>query len=290
MPSVPVRRPPSDDRGTVIEVVLLGTGSPLPDPDRAGPSTLVVADEIRLLVDAGRGVLMRAAAVGVSAAAIDAVLITHLHSDHITDLNDVITSRWVTSFSPSPLTVIGPPGTRDVTDGILAMLGHDINYRLAHHEDLTWQPPVEVHEVSAGVCFTKDDVTVTVAPTDHRPVEPSVGYRVQQGDRSVVVAGDTVPCATLDALCAGTDAIVHTAIRADVIETIPLQRLQDVTDYHSSVEQVAQTAARAGASTLILTHYVPALTPADEPEWRARAAAHFSGRIELGNDLLRVEV
>ncbi|HVW79969.1 MAG TPA: ribonuclease Z [Mycobacteriales bacterium] len=273
-----------------MEVVLLGTGSPLPDPDRAGPSTLVVAGEARLLVDAGRGVLMRAAAVGVSAAAIDAILLTHLHSDHITDLNDVITSRWVTSFAPSPLTVIGPPGTGEAVDGILAMLRHDISYRLAHHGDLTWQPPVEVREVSEGECFASGGVTVTAAPTDHRPVEPSVGFRIQHGERSVVLAGDTVPCPSLDALCAGADVVVHTAIRADVIATVPLPRLQDVADYHSSVEQAAQTAQRAGASTLVLTHYVPALTPADEPEWRARAAAHFSGRIELGNDLLRVEV
>jgi ribonuclease Z len=274
----------------VIEVVLLGTGSPLPDPDRAGPSTLVVAGNTRLLVDAGRGVLMRAAAVGVMAAAIDGVLLTHLHSDHITDLGDVITSRWVTSFAPSPLVVIGPAGTHDVVDGILAMLRHDIGYRLTHHADLTWDPPVQVHEVSDGVCFSNDDVTVTAAPTDHRPVEPSIGFRVEHRDRSVVLAGDTVPCESLDVLCAGTDAIVHTAIRADVIEGIPIPRLQDVIDYHSSVEQAAQTAARAGASTLILTHYVPALTTADLPDWRARAAAHFSGRIELGNDLHRVEV
>ncbi|HWC33418.1 MAG TPA: ribonuclease Z [Mycobacteriales bacterium] len=273
-----------------MEIVLLGTGSPLPDPHRAGPSTLVNAGDTKLLVDAGRGVLMRAAAVGVSAAVIDAVLLTHLHSDHITDLNDVITSRWVTSFSPSPLTVIGPPGTRGVVDGLLTFLGPDISYRLAHHADLTWQPPVEVVEVTAGACFKNETVTVVAAPTDHRPVEPSIGFRIEHEDKSVVLAGDTVPCEPLDALCKDADAIVHTAIRADVIATVPLQRLQDVTDYHSSVEQAAQTAARAGASTLVLTHYVPALTPADEPEWRARAAAHFSGRIELGDDLHRVEL
>jgi ribonuclease Z len=274
----------------VIELTLLGTGSPIPAPDRAGPATLVRAGDATLLVDAGRGVLMRLAAVGVGAQQLTAVLLTHLHSDHITDLNDVITTSWVMSFAPTPLRIIGPPGTQQVVDAILASLAPDIAYRLAHHDDLTWAPLVDVTEVAAGEVLDDGTVRVTAAPTDHRPVEPTVAYRVDHDGRSVVLAGDTVPCAGLDGLCAGADALVVTAIRADVIAQVPLPRLQDILDYHSSVEDAARTAARAGVGVLALTHYVPAPGPGAEPEWRALAAAHFAGRVEIGPDLHRVEI
>ena len=104
----------------MIEITLLGTGSPRVDPKRAGPSTLVAAGGQTFLVDCGRGALMRAAAAGVGAANLTALLLTHLHSDHITDLSDVITTRWVTTFVPTPLPIIGPPGTRAVVDATLA--------------------------------------------------------------------------------------------------------------------------------------------------------------------------
>jgi ribonuclease Z len=273
-----------------VHIVLLGTGSPLPDPNRAGPATLVRAGGLNLLVDAGRGVLLRAAAVGVGAGQLDAVLRTHLHSDHITDLNDVITSRWVLSFAPSPLAVVGPPGTQAVVDGILASLRADIGYRIGHHEDLTWAPPVEVTELEAGSVLERDGVRVTAGPTDHRPVAPTLGFRVDHDGRAVVLAGDTVPCPGLDALCAGADALVHTVIRDDLIAKVPVQRLRDVCDYHSSVADAARTAARAGVRTLILTHYVPALVPGDEETWRALAAEHFDGVVELGDDLHTVTI
>jgi len=274
----------------MIEITLLGTGSPLVDPDRAGPATLVRAGGTTLLFDCGRGVLMRAAAVGVQANALTALVLTHLHSDHITDLNDVITSRWVTTFAPTPLRVIGPPGTASVVDGLLASLAPDISYRLAHHDDLTWDPGVEVAEHLEGVVFDEDGVRVLAAPTDHRPVHPSVGFRVEHGGHAVVIAGDTVPCEGLDRLCQGADALVHTVIRADLVEAIPLPRLQDILDYHSSVEQAAQTAARNGVGTLVLTHYVPPLLPGAEDEWHSKAAEHFDGPIEMGNDLHVVRI
>ena len=274
-----------------LAVILLGTGSPMPDPNRAGPATLVSAGDDHYLVDAGRGVLMRMAAAGVGAANLRAVLLTHLHSDHITDLNDVITTRWVTTFEPTPLTIVGPVGTRAVVDALLASLGPDIAYRIAHHDDLDHRPPVDVLEVVAGSVDLAGAVVVTCDQTDHRPVEPTVGYRFEHEGTSVVTAGDTVPCHGLDRLCVGADALVHTTIRKDVIETIPLARLQDTLDYHSSPAEAAQTATRGGVGTLILTHYVPAIPPGDPgDEWRELAAEHFAGRIEIGDDLHRVEI
>ncbi|MCW2512307.1 MAG: metal-dependent hydrolase, beta-lactamase superfamily [Mycobacterium sp.] len=274
----------------MIEVTLLGTGSPMVDPNRAGPSTLIRAGHQTFLVDAGRGVLMRAAAVGVGAADISALLLTHLHSDHITDLSDVITTRWVTTFTRTPLPVIGPPGTAAVVEATLAALAPDIGYRIAHHADITEPPVVEVEEVGGGVVWGRDGVRITVAATDHRPVEPTIGFRIEFDGASVVLAGDSVPCDGLDGLAAGADALVHTVIRRDLVEALPPQRIRDILDYHSSVEEAAATAARAGVGTLVLTHYVPPLAPGQEDDWRARAATAFDGRIELGDDLHRIEV
>ncbi len=275
-----------------LAVTLLGTGSPLPDPNRAGPATLVSVGDTHLLVDAGRGVTMRLAGAMVGAPQLSAVLLTHLHSDHITDLGDVITTRWVMTFERTPLTIVGPPGTQQVVTDLLASLAPDVSYRLAHHDDLDHEPPVTVVEVSDGVVpLELPGIAVTCAPTDHRPVHPTVGYRIETDDgASVVLAGDTVPCAGLDRLATGADALVHTVVRADVVRAIGLPRMVDILDYHSSVEQAADTAARAGVGTLILTHYVPAFPPGGGDDWRDLAAQHFDGRIEVGDDLHRVEI
>ena len=274
----------------MIDITLLGTGSPIVDPNRAGPSTLVSAGGLSFLVDCGRGTLMRAAAAGAQASGLTALLLTHLHSDHITDLSDIITTRWVTTIGPNPLPIIGPPGTKAVVEATLAALAPDISYRIHHHADITAPPEVQVQEYTDGRVWDADGVRITVAPTDHRPVEPTIAFRIEHDGASVVLAGDSVPCATLDALSRGADALVHTVIRKDLVEKMPAQRIRDILDYHSSVEQAADTAARAGVETLVLTHYVPPLVPGQEDQWRALAAARFGGRIELGDDLLRVTV
>ena len=282
----------------MIDVTLLGTGSPIPDPHRAGPSTLVQAGDENYLVDAGRGVLMRLAGAGCAPTMLTAVLLTHLHSDHITDLNDVITSSWALNMdNPKPLRIVGPEGTKETVARILHFLDLDIGYRLAHHDDLNEPPQVEVTEITKGSLDLSTTVSISTAPTDHRPVDPTIAFRFDYQESSVVVAGDTVPCTDLDQLCNGAKALVHTAIRKDIIETLPLQRAKDILNYHSSVEETAETAQRAGMEMLILTHYVPGIPPAENEfhelvvqQWRDRAAENFSGKVEIGDDLLKISL
>ena len=268
-----------------MKVTTLGTGSPIPDPNRAGPATLVQAGGHNLLFDCGRGVLMRLAAAGVMPPALQRVFLTHLHSDHVTDFSDVITTRWVMSPAPNPLPVTGPPGTAAFTQRTVAMLADDVGWRLTHHDDLTWEPACDVQEILEGVAYEAGGVRVVAAATDHRPVEPTVGYRVEHDGRSVVIGGDGVPCDGLERQGAGADAYVQTVVRPDVVRTVPVPRLQDVIDYHSSCADAGRTAARGGVRTLVLTHPVPFIAPGTEDEWVAEAAAHFDGDIVLASDL-----
>jgi ribonuclease Z len=280
-----------------MKITLLGTGSPIPDPNRAGPCTLVQAGTQNIMIDCGRAAIMRLLGAGVLPGMVSTILITHLHSDHITDLNDLVTTRWVMMPVNIPLKVVGPAGTRQVVDAMLNMLTLDQGYRHAHHEDLRANGPltVDVVEVGAGESFSIGEVTVSTHATDHRPVDPSIGYRIEHDGKVAALAGDTIPCPGLDDLCQNADVYVQTVIRDDQVKQLASllpnsQRFLDILDYHSTVSQAGQTAARNNVKTLMLTHCVPAVQPGQEDDWIGAAREHFSGNIVLGPDLTFAEV
>jgi ribonuclease Z len=185
--------------------------------------------------------------------------------------------------------VVGPTGTKAFCDDTIRMLRPDIGWRIEHHDDLTWEPDLRVTEVSAqlsdGVVFDENGVRVIAGPTHHPPVSPTIGFRVEHEGRSAVIAGDTLPCEGLDALCAGADVYVQTVLRRPLIEAVPSARLQEILGYHSSTEDAAKTAARAGVKTLVYTHMMPTPEPGTEQDWINDAKPHFDGEVVLGNDL-----
>ena len=273
-----------------MEIILTGTGSPLPDADRAGPSTLVKAGGTHILLDAGRGVVMRMAGAGSLPGLLAGVLITHLHSDHVCALNDVITTHWVMTQGNGALPIFGPVGTAQFVERQIRALEADIGYRIDHHEVLTDPPRVRITEIEPGDSFAVDDVQIATAATEHAPVRPTVGYRLTHGGSTVALVGDTIPCAGVDELALDADLYVQTVIRRDLVEAIRHPMMQDILDYHSGVEEAALTASRVGAKRLALTHMVPAPTPEQYPEWVARAAEHYDGEVFIGDDLTSITV
>ncbi|OWY61961.1 hypothetical protein B7486_60975 [cyanobacterium TDX16] len=149
-----------------------------------------------------------------------------------------------------------------------------------------------MREVGDGeVVDLGNGVTATVAVVDHGVVEPALSYRFDEGDASAVLAGDTIPCEGLDRLCHGADVYVQTVIREDLVRQVPNQRFVDICDYHSTVEQAAETAKRGGVRTLVLNHMVPApVVGSDaEAEWVAMAKEHFDGEVVAAKDLTKIE-
>ncbi len=291
-----------------IEVVLLGTGAPLPNPDRCGAGNVIIAGESRVLVDCGWGSARRLFAGGILPATIDVACFTHMHSDHITDMADFIIMRW-TGGAKRPLTVYGPEGTRETMDGFMAALAHDIRYRKAHHGALLSDDGIRtiVHEVEAtpgpAPVATVGELTIESFEVDHYPVVPALGLRFRRGATSVVLSGDTKRCDSLVRASSGADLLVCEAMnigmmrgaieRLRAVNPTTAGLLQDATEYHTHTEDVAAMARDAGVKRLVLSHLIPAVPPTAEDAKAAFTAGMsdiFDGPIEIGHDLMRITV
>ncbi len=246
--------------GAQTSVVMLGTGTPNADPDRSGPAVSVVRNGRAYLIDAGPGIVRRAAAAqraGVGALDpknLSVLFLTHLHSDHTIGLPDVILSAW-TLERTVPLEVYGPPGTRAMVEHLLAAYQADIRNRIDGLEpanETGWR--VNVHEIAPGVVLDDGNVKVTAFAVPHGDWEQSFGYRFDAADRSIVISGDTRASDAVVAACNGCDLLLHEVYSADRFRTRPEAWQRYHARAHTSTDELALLATRARPRQLVLYH------------------------------------
>jgi ribonuclease Z len=282
-----------------LRVVLLGTGTPVPNLDRACAATLVLAGTKGFLIDSGRGVVN--ALVRAENPNIDAVLFTHYHSDHFGEIGELLVTRAI-GGAEKPLKIIGPAGAKKTVNAILDAYSLDNTYRKAHHKEKWPGMPVDIQESSSGTVYDDGEVKITMFTVDHSPVDPAVAYRIDYKGRSVVVSGDTKKVARMVEMAKGCDILVHEAANRQLVQmTITRLRSQnnqraavmseEMMEYHTSTTELAEIARDAGVGKLVLTHLVPSIPVADQADqmFIQGMSDIYRGPIIVGRDGMAIE-
>jgi ribonuclease Z len=275
-----------------MKVTLLGTGCPQCDPDRMGPASLVQHGDRQLLIDVGSGATQRLVSAGSSGASLDALLLTHLHSDHIVDLFQLVISSWHQGRD-RPQRVYGPAGTRRFVEGLMTLWRPELEQRIAHElRPSTTALEVEVTEIAEGEVLRLDDVTVHAVAVDHFPVKQAFGFVIEAGRTRVVFSGDTAPCPALTAAARGADLLVHECFIHGIMRPEPgvrtEQGLANVARYHTASAEVGKIAAEAQVRCLMLNHFVP--TKFDKDALVAEVRRSYRGPLLIGEDLMSVDL
>lgn len=288
-----------------LYVITTGTGAPLPDPQRAGPQTVVIAGDQLLVFDAGPGSTRRLETVHPEASDVDALFITHYHSDHIGDIGELMLKRWAGRTTNEPLPIYGPPGIERVVAGFEAAYELDTGYRVEHHGEEAMplsgaggdarEFDLGMDLMASEVIYEQGKVQVIAFNVDHAPIFPAVGYRVNYKDRSVVISGDTVYSESLTAHTMGADIFVSEALHHEFSQMVSDATsdadnnasavAHDIQDYHITPEGAGIVARDANVSLLLITHVLPPV-PSQlliNPFLRD-ARAVFAGEIRMAND------
>ncbi len=278
-------------RASRTTIVMLGTGTPIPDPDRSGPAVAIIVDSTPYLFDAGTGIVRRAVAAtrlgvpGLAMPELTRVFLTHLHSDHTMGLNDVIFTPWIQGRN-APLTVYGPPGTRRLVNGILDGNDEDIRERLASAGGPSasgWK--VDVHEIGEGEVFRDSLVRITAFAVPHSGWKYAFGYRIDTPDRSIVLSGDARRNDVVARMCNGCDVLIHEVYSDSGLRTVPLARRPYHIQAHTSATDVGDIATASRTGHLILYHQL--MWSVDEAQLLREVRARFHGALSSAHDLDR---
>jgi ribonuclease BN (tRNA processing enzyme) len=283
--------PPISSKG--VEIVILGSGYPAPNPDRQGPALAVVANGKAYLVDAGMGIVRQANAAflrGIPAlrpAELDIAFLTHLHSDHTLGLPDLIFTPWVAERM-MPLRLYGPEGTKEMAAHILEAYKEDILVRTTGSESGNATGyKVEARDIQPGNIYGDENVSVKAFLVNHGTWKEALGYRFESGGKSIVVSGDTRPAESVIAECSGCDALVHEVYAGSGSLKTSLdseQWMKYMSQFHTSAGELGDIAAKAKPKMLILTHWI--LLGNAKPEDMVREIRQkYSGPIVIARDL-----
>ncbi len=288
-----------------LHLVLCGAGSPLPDVERSGPCAAVIAGPKLFVVDSGAGSSRVLARSRLQQGKVDAVLLTHFHSDHIDGLGELMLQRWAGGGRREPMPVYGPRGVERVVAGFNEAYAQDFVYRVAHHGDDTVPAsgaggvarPFDPPSIGELATIIEDgDLKVSVFLVDHAPVAPAVGYRFDYKGRSLVLSGDTSKSANLQAMAGGVDLLVHEALSPELVgvmtraaQTAGVPRIEkitvDIVGYHTSPIEAAEIARDAKVRHLLFYHIVPPLPLAPLREVFVDGVDEiYDGPVTLGRD------
>ena len=275
------------------QVVILGTGTPIPFPDRSGPSVAVVVNGAAYLVDFGPGVVRRATAAArykhidaLRVANLKIAFATHLHSDHTAGLSDLFLTPAVMGRG-APLELYGPPGLADMARHIEAAYTKDIQLRihgLEHGNPAAYK--IIVHEIKPGVVYKDSNVTVTAFAVAHGSWDYSYGYRFDTADRSIVISGDTGPTENVAKACHGCDLMLHEVYSLNYFHKQSAADQKYHSSFHTSTAELAATAAKGKPGLLVLYHQL--FLPSDDVDKvliEEMRTAGYTGRVASAHDL-----
>ena len=277
-----------------MKLTLLGTGAPPPDPKRRGPSEVIEVGPSALLFDCGSGVAQRLVEAGIAGGHLQQVFITHLHSDHIIDLAQLLYCGWIMQWWQRPPPIAGPPGTRSFIERLLHAYEYDIEVR-RRGEGLPLEallPAIE--EVEEGWIAEGDDWQVRAFRVNHEPVDEAFGYRIEAGGAAIVLSGDTRPSENLVRHAQGADLLLHEVYgregaqrrRQGVTDPATLARWDLIDGYHTASDEVGRVAREAGAQRLVLNHVL--LRGGSAQALQEEVERDYRGAV-LGEDLMQFD-
>ncbi|MGX4803295.1 MBL fold metallo-hydrolase [Bradyrhizobium guangdongense] len=281
-----------------FRVTLLGTGVPIPRPDRFGPSTLIQAGDHTLLIDAGRGATMRLFQLGVSIGKVDALLLTHFHSDHTVGIPDLWLTGWLSSYFANrrrPFNVIGPVGTARLMHHLEAAYAQDIDIRIEDEKLVREHAAIAVKEFTRdGIVYEAGDLRVIAFAVDHgKAIKPAYGYRIEYQSRVAVISGDTRYNANVVRYGAGADLLVHEVAMArhELLDEVVIQR---ILNHHTSPQEAGRVFTETKPKLAAFTHLVLLASesvPAPSiDDLIAATRETYSGPLVVGEDLSNFEI